>query len=103
MIGFLLSALVLFNIVLGVGFWLLFWLVVNVRLADNGIQVEEVEDRWDFLIYPWPYAELRAYEKLLTAAERNRWFNWYLLNASTIFYFCMLPFAGLLLLAWATD
>ncbi len=65
-----------------VAFWVLFFAVVLVRLGDADVKVKG--SRWSFLIVKWPAEELAAYKKLLRPKEHRRWYNWYLLNASSI-------------------
>jgi len=69
-------------IVAMVVFWALFFMVVLVRLGDADVKVKD--SGLSFLIVKWPVEELAAYKKLLRPEERRRWYNWYLLNASSI-------------------
>lgn len=59
-------------------FWLLYFFVVQVRLADANAKVEDTG--WAFLWVRWPVQELAAYRALLREDERRRWYNRALLH-----------------------
>lgn len=69
-------------------FWLLFFVVVKVRIADKALVVDDAP--WfSFLWTKWPHEEMRAYRRSLSDEEKKRWVNRYLCNAN---------FLGLLLM-----
>lgn len=70
-------------VIVVIAYWLLFFLVVKVRIADKGLEVE-AEPGFKFLWERWPYAEMRAYRRDLGPDEARRPLNGFLLNALTI-------------------
>ncbi|MBL8257249.1 hypothetical protein J2X02_003598 [Pseudoxanthomonas japonensis] len=69
-------------------FWLLFFFVVKVRIADKALVVDEVP-RFSFLLRRWPHEEMRAYRRSLSDEEKRRWINRYLCNASFLVWLLM--------------
>ena len=67
----LLSILVGLMFVTAISFWLLFFLVVKVRIADRGLVVDEAP-RFSFLWEKWPYEEMKTYRLDLSQDERRR-------------------------------
>lgn len=60
-------------------FWLLYFFIVQVRLADANTTVKDTG--WSFLSVRWPVEALAAYRALLHEGERRRWHNRALLHA----------------------
>ena len=77
-------------------FWLLFFFVVKVRIADKALVVDEAP-RFTFLWRRWPHEEMRAYRRSLSSEERKRWINRFLCNANFIGLLLTGPFLLILL------
>lgn len=71
--------------IIGIAFWLLFFLLVQVRIADKALPVEETPGL-GFLWKKWPHEEMKAYRQDLSEEERLRPVNRFLLNAFTILH-----------------
>ncbi|GAB1406148.1 hypothetical protein MASR1M8_00670 [Thermomonas brevis] len=65
-------------------FWLLFFVVVKVRIADRDLTIVETSD-FGFLLTRWPHDEMRAYLASLAAEEKRRLVNRFLRRANAIF------------------
>ena len=87
----LLSALFVAGFVHHVVFWLLFFFVVKVRIADRALVVDEAP-RFSFLGMQWPHEEMRAYRRSLSGEEKMRWINRYLCNANFLAPLLIGPF-----------
>ena len=72
-------------------FWLLFFFVVKVRIADKGLKVVETS-AFGFLITKFPYDEMRAYLASLDSDERRRPINKFLGSADVILNALMVVF-----------
>lgn len=84
-------------------FWLLFFFVVKVRIADKALVVDE-SPRFSFLWTKWPHEEMRAYRRSLSSEERRRWINRYLCNANFLGLLLLGPFLlGVLLMVIVGD
>jgi hypothetical protein len=84
-------------------FWLLFFFVVKVRIADKALVVDEAP-RFSFLWTKWPHEEMRAYRRSLSDEEKKRWINRYLCNANFLGLLLMVPFLlGVLFMIIAGD
>lgn len=84
-------------------FWLLFFFVVKVRIADKALVVDE-SPRFSFLWTKWPHEEMRAYRRSLRDEEKKRWINRYLCNANFLGLLVMVPFLlGVLFMVIAGD
>jgi hypothetical protein len=73
-------------------FWLLFFFVVQVRIADKGLVVGKAP-RFEFFGMPWPSEEMRTYRRDLTDEERKYLLNRFLCNAGKIGCFLLGMFA----------
>ena len=79
----LLTMLVGLGFLIQAVFWLLFFFVVKVRIADRALVVDEAS-RFSFLVRRWPHEEMRAYRRSLSSEERQQWLNRFLCNANFI-------------------
>ena len=93
----LLSIFVGLMFVTAISFWLLFFLVVKVRIADRGLVVDEAP-RFSFLWEKWPYEEMKTYRLDLSQDERRRPVNRFLLNAQTTLRILFVVYLAVLIL-----
>lgn len=84
-----------------IAFWLLFFFVVKVRIADKGLKVVETSN-FGFLIARWPHDEMRAYLTSLDKDERRRPMNKFLRSANAIFGALMTTFILLVITMMVT-
>ena len=99
----LVQALFIAGFIHHIVFWLLFFFVVKVRIADKALVVDE-SPRFSFLWTKWPHEEMRAYRRSLSSEERVRWINRYLCNANFLGLALMGPFLlGVLVLVIVGD
>lgn len=85
-----------------IAFWILFWCVVNVRIADRALTVDEAP-KFSFLARRWPHEEMRAYQRSLSDEERKHWINRFLCHAHAIVSWSMGLFAVLLIVTLVVD
>lgn len=85
-----------------IAFWLLFWLVVKVRIADRALTVDDAPG-FSFLVSRWPHEEMRAYQRSLGDEERKRWINRFLCHANAIVSWSMGAFVVLLIATLVLD
>ena len=64
-------------------FWLLFFFVVQVRIADRKLSVQETS-RFGFLVTRWPHEEMQAYLASLEPDEDRRPINIFLRHANLL-------------------
>ena len=79
----LLTALLVSFVTIVIAFWLLYFFVVKVRIADRRLPVQE-DSRLGFLLTRWPHEEMRAYLADLDPSERRGPINWFLARANVI-------------------
>ncbi len=98
-----LKALFIAGFIHHVVFWLLFFFVVKVRIADKALVVDEVPT-FSFLSRRWPHEEMRACRRSLSGEEKRRWINRYLCNANFLVWLLMGPFLlGVLFMVMVGD
>ena len=82
-------------------FWLLFFFVVKVRIADKNLVVHETS-RFGFLFTQWPHDEMRAYLASLDPDENRRLINRFLRHAKIVFLALFSTYAFLLIVIMVT-
>lgn len=95
-LGILLVLLFGTGFIVQIVFWLLFFFVVKVRIADKGLVVDE-GPKFSFLWRRWPHEEMRAYRRDLSSKKRRRWINLFLCNVNFLGLLIMGPFVLILL------
>jgi len=78
-------------------FWLLFFLVVKVRIADRGLEVRETS-RFGFLLASWPHDEMRTYLADLEPEESRRPVNNFLRHARSVLRVLSVTYLALILI-----